>query len=721
MRIKHKKRVPFVEQLVPTECGVCCATMILQYYYNKEGINDIRKALEVGRDGLKLIKLKNFLQTKGFEIKVYQAKTDMLCQVLLPAIVFWKDKHYIILEKIRNKKYCVVDPAIGRICLSYEEFNESYSNIVMTVVPTDSFRPVTIKKNLWKDVLLNFRHKKSLFVKIALISAITYLIQILSPILVQEAIDIILKKKNDSLLIYYFLATVGLVLAVGCSTFFRKKKLIDLQICLDEDLSSRTFSKLLRLPYKYYELHTNGDLLFRMNSLTLIRDLLSEHVIDGMLQIGMVLVIGSYMFSRSVFLALIAIVLFMINGFFIVLMRPKILEANQRQINENTKVQSVQVETIQTIFGIKAAGLENEVLDNWEEKYEKSMEVYKDKGNLLNIYTTFVSVFQIIAPFLLLIIGIVECMKGRMLVGELVAFYSLSTTFFGVTISIFNMWNDFFLASSYMERINDIIDGEEEKNPEKPIELRLNGSILMENISFSYTSSSERTLKNINLRIDTGEKVAIVGESGSGKSTLMKVLLGLYEPTDGKIYYDGVSLDDLNKTELRKQLGIVPQDMTLFNKTILENIRMNKNVAFEEVQRAAQIAQIDEEIEAMPMKYHTLVSEMGMNLSGGQRQRIVLARALLNDPKLLVLDEATSSLDTINEAKVSQYLKTKGNTRVIIAHRLSTIIDADKIVVLKDGEIAECGTHEELMKKSGTYKMLYKNSQKVDEKENSIC
>lgn len=713
MSVKHKKRVPYVEQLVQTECGVCCATMILQYYGNKEGINDVRKALEVGRDGLKLIKLKSYLQDKGFQVKVYQAKLNMLVQVHLPAIILWKNEHYIILEKIKNNKYYVVDPAIGRIALCKEEFIVSYSEIVMTIFPTESFSPIMVKRNLWNKVLQNFCDKKGLFIKIALISAVTYLIQVLNPILVQEAIDIILKGRNKSLLIYFLLATIVLIASVGFSTFFRKRNLIDLQVSLDENLSTMTVSKLLKLPYKYFEMHTNGDLLFRMNSLTLIRDLLSEHVIDGILQIGMVIVIGVYMFSKSIFLALIATVLFILNGLFILLMRPKILEMNQRQINENTKVQSVQIETVQTIFGIKAAGLEEEILNNWEEKYKKSMKVYKDKGNLLNVYTTFVSVFQLIAPFLILVLGIAESVNGQMSVGAVVAFYTLSTTFFGVTISIFNMWNDFFLASSYMERINDIVDGDEEINPENPVELELSGSVTIKNVSFSYTLSSKKILKNLNLQIVAGQKVAIVGESGSGKSTLMKILLGLYEPTEGEIYYDGVPLDKLNKANLRRQLGVVPQDMTLFNKTIFDNIAMNQKVGVEQVQNVAKIARIDEEINTMPMKYHTLVSEMGMNLSGGQRQRIVLARALLNDPKLLVLDEATSSLDTINEDMVSQYLKTRGNTRVIIAHRLSTIIDADNIIVLKNGEVTECGTHEELIKRNGTYKMLYKNSQAI--------
>ena len=206
-----------------------------------------------------------------------------------------------------------------------------------------------------------------------------------------------------------------------------------------------------------------------------------------------------------------------------------------------------------------------------------------------------------------------------------------------------------------------------------------------------------------------GQQIAIVGASGSGKSTLSKILLGLYEPSSGNIYYDDINFKNLNKQAIRKQLGVVPQDISLFNKSIYDNIRMNKeNVDNKDIKHAAEIAQISSEIEAMPMGYHTLVSDMGLNLSGGQRQRIALARAVLNNPKVIILDEATSSLDSVNEMKVANYFKAIGCTRIIIAHRLSTIINSDMIYVMDKGKIIESGTHKELMILNGADANLYK-------------
>ena len=239
----------------------------------------------------------------------------------------------------------------------------------------------------------------------------------------------------------------------------------------------------------------------------------------------------------------------------------------------------------------------------------------------------------------------------------------------------------------------------------------LKGGIELQNVSFSYTKYSPPVIKNISLKIEPGQKVALVGKSGSGKSTLARIILGLYQPDEGRILYDGHDLADIDKSTLRKQMGVVPQDVTLLNRSILENITLhNPKATMEEVIQAAKVAQIHDEIMAMPMKYHTMISEMGMNVSGGQRQRIALAQALLHKPSVLVLDEATSSLDHVNEEEIDAMLQQMKCTRIVIAHRLTTVMNADLILVLDDGEIIEQGTHEELLKSSEYYRSFYKES-----------
>ena len=376
---------------------------------------------------------------------------------------------------------------------------------------------------------------------------------------------------------------------------------------------------------------------------------------------------------------------------------------------KDTKLEAIQTETIHSMLGIKTSGIENDIWNNWKDQYRLSMKAYKQKGTILNLYSTIISLMQLIGPLIVLLFGIREFLSGRISIGESIACYSLAASFIGTSLSLFNLWNDLSMASSYLERIVEITTEEQEYIPEDPVPVTVQGDIEFRNVSFSYSKNSKPIIKNLSFTIKKGTKFAIVGPSGSGKSTITKLLLGLYKPTSGSIYYEGVDINKLDVKDLRKQIGVVPQDMSLFNRTIAENISLNNDYPLEEIQSSARIANIHDEIMAMPMNYRTMISNMGNNLSGGQRQRIVLARTILNKPNVMILDEATSSLDNINEKLVSDHFKKCGSTQIIIAHRLSTIIDADKILVLQNGTLKEIGTHNELMKMNGLYTTLYNN------------
>lgn len=715
MAFSHLSKVPYIEQMQQTECGLCCLAMVLQYYKSQETLAQIRQELDVGRDGLKLSQMYTYATNRKLFSKVFSCGVDGLKELPLPAIIYWNNQHYVVLEKITDKKITIVDPATGRISLSYEDFEESYSNVVMIAVPTEEFEAKKEKRHPWNGILKETILKRKLFYVTTCITLIAYGLQLLLSVIVQKIFDNSVAASDLFGLKLYLAVVLGAGGVFAVTTFLRKQYQIRLQIQIDRHLTESTFKKMLKLPYGFFERRTNGDLLFRLNCLPVIRDLLSDSVMSGIIQAGFIVVILTYMSMHSVLLTLTAVSVFVVNGIFIIFMRRKIIEANQIQIIENTKLQSLQVETVQSIFNIKTTGIEQQFYSNWLSRYCKGMRAFQVKSKIFNIYMNVLSVFQIMGPFMVLWVGLNLSTKNVLTIGQSIACYSLANTFFGSAVGLFHMWNDFAIASSYLERVNDILQAEEEKDTDAGTTVEDIDTLEFKNVSMSYSKNTDSVLKNINFSIKPGEKVAFVGKSGSGKSSLIKLMLGLYEPSEGEIVVNGTNINEIKRVNYRKNISVVPQDIYLFNKSILENIRMNnEDITLEEVVEAAKIAQIHDEIEQMPMKYHTIVSNLGMNLSGGQRQRIALARAIVSKNKFMILDEATSSLDNINERKISDYFSQNGCTQVIVAHRLSTIQDADKIFVLDNGEIAEEGTHDYLLRRGGIYSELYhsKNERK---------
>ncbi|PAF02861.1 peptidase domain-containing ABC transporter [Bacillus velezensis] len=714
MIVKKKKRVPIVKQLQQTECGLCCCAMLIRFYNSNETLFELRSFLEAGRDGLTIKQLKNLLVHKGFKADIYKSTILGLKKINVPFIAYWNNEHFIVVEKIKENYYYIIDPANGRRKLTEEEFKKGFSSYILYAVPSESFTPNKRKdKNVWFGVLKNITNYKLLFSIIVFLSLISYLLTLYVPILVQKLIDTSIEYNNLNSISNIVWITFLISILYGMFVLFRGLKMISLNIFLSKNLVVDTFAHLLKLPFKFFDLRSPGDLLFRLNSMNGFRELLSTQLISGLIDLGAVVFILAYMFFKSIPLTLITILIFAINTIFMFLTRPAVAQAIDDEVAEQSKSQAIQIESIFSIAAIKISGMENEIFSTWNNSFNEVIKRFKKRSILQNVVNTVTQVFQTIAPLVILILELLLFFDNKFTMGEVIAYHSLSVTFFGLTTALFGTYTQFILATSYLERVKDITETECEKNIENAVNLKLRGNVKLENVSFSYTKHSPKVLKNISLEIREGQKIAIVGSSGSGKSTLSKLIMGLYDPTEGQIYFDSIPLEKLDRKQLYKQMGIVPQDITLFNSSILKNITLNnKNISIEKVRKVAKAAQIDKEIESMPMKYNTPISEMGMNLSGGQRQRIVLARALLNDPKILILDEATSSLDLVNETLISKYLSEMGCTRVVIAHRLSTIMDSDFIIVLDKGEVVEVGKHEELLALEGVYSNLYRSQTK---------
>ncbi|HWV22732.1 MAG TPA: peptidase domain-containing ABC transporter, partial [Thermomicrobiales bacterium] len=360
---------------------------------------------------------------------------------------------------------------------------------------------------------------------------------------------------------------------------------------------------------------------------------------------------------------------------------------------------------IKGIATLKASGAETRTLDHWSGLFAEQLTASVRRGHVSALIGTLLTVLRLLAPLLLLWIGALRVLDGSMSLGTMLALQALAASVLTPLTSLVANAQQFQMVGAHLERLGDVLEAEPE--PTGGIDVEVTGRIALDNVSFRYDDRSRHVLRNISLEIEPGQKIALVGRTGSGKSTLAKLLLGLYEPTAGEVRYDGVSMQHLNRGTLRRQLGVVMQDPVLFSGSIRENITFNDaSLTQEQVVEAATLAAIHDEISAFPMGYDTWLSEGGGGLSGGQRQRLALARALAHHPCIVLLDEATSSLDVATEARIERNLRDTEATRIVIAHRLSTIRDADQILFLEDGMIVERGSHDELMELEGQYAAL---------------
>ncbi|MEC1543695.1 peptidase domain-containing ABC transporter [Bacillus halotolerans] len=702
-----RKRVPFIEQMQQTECALCCMAMIASYYKNDLSMYELRERMGNGRDGTSLLHLKHLGQQLKFNSKSYKVDTQQLRNLILPAILYWENSHFVILEKITPQAFVIIDPGSGRRKVREKEFAEKYSGYALTLYPGDDFEQRK-RKNIWASFSYLVTDRPKIFITILFLTFLLQLFTVAMPVLIQFVIDRIIVPNYMELLNVFLVGISGLILFHSLFTFIRGKTLITLHNALDYDIQSKFFKHLLKLPYQFFLLRSFGDLLFRANSMKVIRDQLANQVVKGLLDSAVILVILLYMFIQSPLMAVIVILIGSSNVMLIALSQRYLSETNQMEIKEHSEVQGAQTEMLYGIFGVKTSGVEKMIYDRWLHRFKNLMNAYRKKENVLNRVNTVSSTLQLMAPLIILWVGAHQVFAGSITLGMLVAFHSISGQFFMLSGNIVQTINSFILTTSYLKRVGDVLDAPEESGGDK-VKMTINGDIQLKNVTFAYSKYSENIINNVSLNIKKGQKVALVGQSGAGKTTIANMIIGLFTPSAGEIYYDGVSIKDLDLGHLRRQIGTVPQNVMLFNRSIYDNITLHNPAATpEQVIEAAKAAQIHEEIMRMPMQYHTMVSEMGMNISGGQRQRIALAKALLGKPSILVLDEATSSLDHLNESKIDEYLSEINCTRVVIAHRLTTVMNCDLIVVVDKGRIIESGNHHELLQKSSFYSQFYK-------------
>ncbi len=680
--------------------------MLSRYYGHYVTLNELRDYLPPGRDGINAKQLCEVLIRIGLEYKIYKGSVETVSQIQLPVILYWNKQHFVILEKCKGESYYIVDPALGRTIYTKDEFKGSFTNYIISAKPKDTTPTRKKAKPIWLNYLSLMLKHKLLVLLIIILSFINYFLSLMFPLLIQKIIDDV-NVFSTKLLVAAILVICAFCMSIFISSFTK----VIFKTKLYQDLTKKVYEHLTKISYNFFELRSYGNLSFSLESIRIIKELYAEEMINVIVSFGAVIVLLIYIYIVNVSIFCIIALLLVFEIVMLQLLNKKILQLNQIEISSLTKLKEVQTEFIYSMLNIKIAGIEKEIYKYWEGNFDYSIKKTRKKDTYYSYYLSISSVMQIVFPFILLLICIILVKMDSMTLGMAISIYTVTNLLISNSVSTLKSLNSYKVASHYLDRINDIISQKIEEDGD--IFINEINNISLQNVSFQYNAYSKKILNNVSMKFNKGETIAIVGESGSGKSTIAKLLLGLYQPSDGKVLYNGYDFNKLNKHNLKKLVGMVPQDNVLFNKTIQENIQINRQeINIDDIKKACHIAMIKDEIENMPMKYDTLISDRGMNLSGGQRQRIIIARAIVGNPQLLIFDEATSSLDTTNERKIMNNLNEVDSIKIIIAHRLSTIKDADMIYVMKNGEVVESGTHDELMRKGGSYSKLYRNQLK---------
>jgi ATP-binding cassette subfamily B protein len=658
-------------------------------------------------------------ESMGFAPRPVKAEFRSLNAQNLPALVHWEGNHYIVVYQVTRDRVIVGDPAIGRRILTHQAFLTGWTGYTLLLQPTALLNEAPeAQHNFWKFFELIKPHWFVLL-EVLMASLAIQVFGLVTPLLTQILLDRVVVERSTMTLIAIGIGLLIFSLFQVMTRSLRRYLIYHTANRIDLALIVGFVSHAFRLPLSYFESRYVGDITSRIEENRKIRRFLTGEALTLSLDLLTVFVYVGLMFWYSWQMALLALI---IVPFFIILAvfaTPFLKRISREIFNAKTIENSYLIETLTGIGTIKSMGIERTVRWHWEELFNKSVKV-NFSGQILNEKINFSSsLLETMLSRILLLFGVWQVIAEQLTVGQLIAFNMLLGNVVSPFKRLTDLWNDFQEVVIAVERINDVIEAPPEEDSQqllvRPSLPPILGRVRFEQVTFRYNLESDvNTLENLSFEVKPGQTVAIVGRSGSGKTTIAKLILGLYPPTGGKIWIDGYDITNISLHSLRQQVGVVDQDTFLFGGTIRENISIARpGATIEAIREAARLAGAEQFIEALPLKYETPIGEGGGLLSGGQRQRLAIARALLGKPRLLILDEATSSLDAESERIIQTNLNTilKNQTTIVIAHRLSTVRNADLILVLDRGVLIESGTHNELMAKRGQY--FYLNQQQM--------
>ncbi len=708
-----------VKQHDISDCGAACLATISKQYGLNLSISKIRETAGTDKQGTSAYGVIKAAEKLGFSAKGVKGNQDaFFSEFPLPAIahvvVDGSLLHYVVIHKISKKQILIADPAKGLVKYTPDEFFKIWSGVLIMLVPTTKFQKGNENKGVFSRFFGLILPQKRLLINIFLSSLIITVFGILASFYFTFIMDDIVPNSLRKTLMTLSIGIVALYIFKAILEAFRNHLMLYLSQKLDIPLILGYYQHVLGLPMNFFGTRKVGEIVSRFMDASKIRDAISSATLSIMIDTLMALVGGIVLFSQNRLLFGIAFVIVILYAIIVFAFNKPVKKINEKQMEDNSQVTSYLVESMNGIETIKAFGAEEKAKIKTDKLFVKLLKSVFKGGIITNAQHTLTGAVSTIGTTVILWVGVVSILNGDMTLGGLITFNALLAYFLDPVKNLINLQPTMQTAIVAAERLSEILDLELEKKDDESKKIKpdsLNYPIRIENLDFRYGTRT-LVLENINMNIKAGEKIALVGESGSGKTTLSKLLMNFYSWEKGEIFIGDYNLKDIEIELLRSKIAYISQDIFLFSGTIRENLELgNEDATLEDIIEACKLSKSDEFINKLPLRYETMLEENGANLSGGQKQRLAIARALLKKPDILIMDEATSNLDSITEKAIEKTINnlSANITTIIIAHRLSTIMRCDKIFVMENGRFIEQGPHDELIEQRGKYYNLWKD------------
>ena len=709
--------VPVIMQMEALECGAASLAMVMAYYGKWVPLEQVRSDCGVSRDGSNAKNIYMAAQHYGMEVRARRMSPEQIREEgFCPCIVHWDMNHFVVVKGFRGNSVYINDPARGSLKISWKEFDESFTGIVLFATPSKDFVPEGGPKSVLKFARKSLSGAGAALVFVALTTIIFYLFGIINSVTSRIFIDRILSGYNEDWMYPFVLVLSGLAVIELVVVWVRAIYQLKLNGKMTIVGGTSYMWKVLHLPMEFFSQRMAGDIQMRIGMSEGIATTLVETLAPVVLDTVMMILYLVLMIRYSLILTAIGVGSVLVNIFLAQLISRKRVNMTRVRLRDAAMLESTTVNGISMIETIKSSGAENGYFQRWAGFQASLNNIDSRMTRTFNLLGLVPQALEKLTQYAVLVLGVWLVLEGQFTLGTVVMFQGFVSSFMSPAMTLIGAGQTIQEMRTQMERMEDVMEYPDDPNVldnpaiEESTITKLHGDVELRNVTFGYSKLAEPVIKDLSLKLEPGKKIALVGSSGCGKSTIAKLITGLYNPWSGDILFDGKPRSAYPHDMMVGSIAVIDQDITLFEGSVADNIKMWDSTILDfEMIMAAVDARIHDDIVRMPGGYQHMLASGGRELSGGQRQRMEIARALALDPSVLILDEGTSALDAKTEYEVINAISERGISCIFVAHRLSTVRDCDEIIVLDRGEVVERGTHAELMEKAGLYHDLVKN------------